>query len=60
MSCVNYANIQTDISNVVTQNSVNRPKPVLVRATRQPLTDWASRRVAEVVALELAHGSMPA
>lgn len=42
------------------QDEPQSRRPVLVNTRREYSTDWVSRRVAEVVDLELANGSLPA
>lgn len=60
MSRANYANIATDIATTEIQDNPIQAKPVLVRACQKSSADWVTRRVAEVVELELANGSLPA
>jgi hypothetical protein len=60
MSRANYANIATDIATTEIQDNTIQAKPVLVRPCQKSSADWATRRVAEVVELELANGSLPA
>jgi hypothetical protein len=45
---------------LIAEDSVSRPKPVLVPTKRVDSADWVTRRVAEVVDQELANGSLPA
>jgi hypothetical protein len=60
MSCLNYAEIDTDTSIVDNRDKGNRPRPVLVRAQREEFADSVARRVAEVVERQLANGNLPA
>ncbi len=50
------------VNTVTTEEQIqfSRPKPVLVTSRHEAPGDSVTRRVAEVVELELANGSLPA
>jgi hypothetical protein len=54
------ANIEVEDFATEEQSTFTKPKPVLVHTSKPDFADCVSRRVAEVVDLELANGSMPA
>jgi len=45
---------------LIVEEGAEPAKPVLVHSKKVDAADWVTRRVAEVVDLELANGSMPA
>ena len=60
MSCVAYENVELEGSAIENGSEALRLRPFVVGGRRRPFEDEVARRVAEVVDLELAQGSMPA
>jgi hypothetical protein len=58
MSRVSSALITTQV--VTAEEKIANPKPVLVRLRQESPAERVTRRVAEVVDMQLANGSMPA
>lgn len=59
MSCVEYETVETEESTNQNQGGIRRLKPFVVPSGGPGLGDEVARRVAEVLAFELAQGSMP-
>ena len=60
MSSVAYETVELEGSVSENGSEGQRPKPFVVRGCTHRFEDEAARRVAKVLDLELAHGSMPA
>jgi len=60
MSRLSSAMIEARVFTNHEQEELRRPKPVLVHNRTNNSADWVTRRVIEVMDLELANGSMPA
>lgn len=59
MSCVEYKRIDVEKSTSEKQGEDLRSKPFVVAGIRVRSCDQVAGRVAEVLDLELVHGSMP-
>lgn len=60
MSCIEYEKVELMDSGSAEGSNVQRPKPYIVTGRRERHQDQVAQRVAEVLDLELAQGSMPA
>lgn len=60
MSCIAYENDELSDFGSERGSNVQIPRPYIVPGRRAGAVDQITRRVAEVLDLELAHGSMPA
>lgn len=59
MSCLEYEEMENEESATEAQGPVARRKTLVVMSDRAGAEDYATRRAAEVLDLELAQGSMP-
>ena len=59
MSCVEYESIETEECTSEKEGEAQRSKPFVVPSVHVLPGDQVVRRVAEVLDLELAQGSMP-
>jgi len=60
MSCISYENVESSDFGSEQGGNVQRPRPYIVPGRREGGVDQIARRVAKVLDLELAQGSMPA